>query len=50
MAYNRSAEPVKAAGIDGMPAELLKRGPFSMMGCLASLFTSILNGKYPEQP
>ena len=39
----------KAAGIDGMPAELLKRGPFSMMGCLASLFTSILNGKYPEQ-
>ena len=39
----------KAAGIDGMPAELLKSGPFSMMECLASLFTAILNGKYPEQ-
>ena len=32
-----------------MPAELLKRGPFSMMECLVSLFTAILNGKYPEQ-
>ena len=39
----------KAAGIGGMPAELLKRGPFSMMECLASLFTSFLNGKSPEQ-
>ena len=32
-----------------MPAELLKSGPFSMMECLASLFTAILNGRYPEQ-
>ena len=32
-----------------MPAELLKSGPFSMMEYLASLFTAILNGKYPEQ-
>ena len=39
----------KAAGINGLPAELLKSGPFSMMECLASLFTAILNGKYPEQ-
>ena len=37
----------KAAGTDGMPAELLKSGPFSMMEHLASLFT--LNGKYPVQ-
>ena len=39
----------KAAGIDGMPAELLKSGPISMMEHLASLFTAILNGKHPEQ-
>ena len=39
----------KAAGLDGMPAELLKSGPFSMMECLASLFTAVLNGRYPEQ-
>ena len=32
-----------------MPAELLKSGPFSMMEYLPSLFTAILNGKYPEQ-
>ena len=32
-----------------MPAELLKSGPFSMMECLASLFTAILHGRYPEQ-
>eukprot|EP00891_Asterochloris_glomerata_P005509 jgi/Astpho2/5509/Aster-x1297 len=29
--------------------ELLKSGPFSMMECLASLFTAVLNGRYPEQ-
>eukprot|EP00891_Asterochloris_glomerata_P007641 jgi/Astpho2/7641/Aster-x1452 len=29
--------------------ELLKSGPFSMMECLASLFTAILNGRHPEQ-
>ena len=32
-----------------MPAKLLKSGPFSMMECLASLFTAILNGNCPEQ-
>ena len=38
----------KAAGIDGMPAELLKHGPHHLHQCLAKLFTSILRGKYPH--
>ena len=37
----------KAAGIDGMSAELLKHGPFHMQHCLAKLFTSMLKGTYP---
>ena len=38
----------KAAGIDGMSAELLKHGPFHMQHCLAKLFTSMLKGTYPR--
>ena len=38
----------KAAGIDGMSAELLKHGPSHMQHCLAKLFTSMLRGRYPE--
>ena len=39
----------KAAGIDGMNAELLKHGPLHMQHCLTKLVTSMLKGTIPSR-